>query len=256
MTALVGEVLAVCAERLGTDATGVLARLGGPVGEAVRAAARDLAALPAEPRRRRRAEILALARSPVPQGLRAVDPTWIEAALESLPERARTVLASPTSEPVDVYLARLAPDSLPPMPVTPRTPFEQLIAGDAASVLERLAAIGADQLAFALGAPAATHPQLAAAAARIASPPRRDHLGSQRAAIGRARGISLDDVPAALVIVAARALAPHLRMDPLARLQLTRRLPRPLGLVVERELDVHAASPLDHAPTWAALLAS
>lgn len=255
MTALLGEALALCAERLGTDATPVLARLGGPLGDATRTAARDLAALPTDQRRHRRAEILAHARSPVPQGLRAIDPTWIEAALEPLPVRARTALASPSTDPIDVYLVRLATASLPPMPVTPRTPFEHLIAGDGPAVLARLAAIGADQLAFALGAPAATHPVLAAAASRIATSPRLTNLGSQRAAITRARGISLDDVPGALVIVATRALAPHLSTDPLARLQLTRRLPRPLGLLVERELVAHAASPLDHAPTWAALLA-
>lgn len=255
MTTLLGEALAVCAERLGTDATGVLARLGGPIGDAARAASRELAALPPDQRRHRRAEIRAHARSPVPQGLRAIDPSWIEAALEPLPVRARTALASPTDDPIDVYLARLATASLPPMPVTQRTPFEHLIAGDGAAVLARIAAIGADQLAFALGAPATTQPILAAAAARITTPPRLTNLGSQRAAIGRARGISLDDVPAALVTIAARALAPHLSTDPLAHLQLTRRLPRPLGLLVERELVAHAASPLAHAPTWAALLA-
>jgi hypothetical protein len=255
VTSLLGEALALCAERLGADATGVLARLGGSVGDAARSAAGDLAALSTEQRRQRRAEILALARSPLPQGLRAIHPTWLEAALESLPVRARTALSSPSTDPVDVYLARLATAALPPMPTSARTPFEQLLVGESAAVLARVASIGADQLAFALGAPAAGHRLLAAAAARITTPPRHSNLGSQRAAITRARGISLDDVPAALVIVAARALAPQDASDPLARHQLTPRLPRPLGHLLEHELVAHADAPLEQAPTWTAMLA-
>jgi hypothetical protein len=258
VTALVGEALALCAERLGTDATGVLARLAGSVGDAARTGARELASLPPHARRHRRAEILAAARSPTPQGLRGIHSTWIEAALEPLPVRARTAIASAggdPSNPIDVWLARLATATLPPLPATADTPFEQLLALDAAALVTQLASIGADQLAFALGAPAATHPALAPAAARIAAPPRLGNLGSQRAAIGRARDVSLDRLPDALVIVAARALAPHLSPDPLARLQLTRRLPRPLGLLVEHELHAHASSPLQQAPAWPALLA-
>jgi hypothetical protein len=123
---MIGEALAVAAHALGADAAAVLARIGGAVGVAARAAAGELAALDPRAARRRRAEWAAIVRAPVPAGLRAIDPTWIEAALAELPPRARAAVAhaggvataGPTIEAgsaaesqrgsIDVWLARTA----------------------------------------------------------------------------------------------------------------------------------------------------
>lgn len=241
---MIGDVLAVATDRLGDHAAGVLSRLGGTLGHAARTAHAGLAKLAVATRTRRRAEVVARARAPVPSGLRLVDPSWLEAALATLPARARTAVATPTSDPTDVWLARWATASLPALDASDGR--------DAAALLAHLAGIGADQMAFALGEAAKAVPALAAAALRITKPPRAGQLGPQRAAIARCRDVSLDD-DLALVRVACRALAPHLAADPLASLQLTRRLPRSIGLVIERELALHAATALDRCPAWAAL---
>jgi hypothetical protein len=136
-----------------------------------------------------------------------------------------------------------------------RRPLDQVLVRPAPHVLAWVSSVGADQLAFALGAAASSHPLLATAAARIARSPRTGQLGPQRAAITRCRGVSLDEGERALVVVAGRALAPHLAVDPVGRLQLTRRLPRALGILVENELLAHASIALDQAPSTAALFA-
>ena len=240
---MIAAALALAAERLGVHAAGVLARLGGPLGHETRAAAAELAAQDAATRKRRRAAITAAARAPVPAGLRLVHPSWIEAALEGLPPRARAAVGGAGVGPVDVWLARWATATLPPLDVEDRR-----------DVLAWLAAIGADQMAFALGDAAAKLPALATAAARIARPPRAGQLGPQRAAIARCRGVALED-ELAFVRVASRALTPHLAANQLVRLQLARRLPRAIGIVVEREVDAHAATSFDQCPAWAILVA-
>lgn len=240
---MIGEVLAVAAERLGEYAAGVLSRLGGTLGHASRTAHDELARLDVDARRRWRAEVAASARAPLPAGLRRVDASWLEAELAILPDRARTAVATASADPVDVWLARWATATLPPLDGRDRR--------DAATLLAWLAGIGADQMAFALGDAATTIPALAAAAVRIGTPPRVGQLGLERAAIERCRDISLDD-ELALVRIACRALAPHLAADPLASLELTRRLPRSIGLVIERELAIHARAALDQCPTLAA----
>jgi hypothetical protein len=179
----------------------------------------------------------------VPAGLRRVDASWLEASLAALPDRARTALATASTDPIDVWLARWATASLPPL--SARDPR------DAAALLSWLAGVGADQMAFALGSAAATVPALAPAVARIGTPPRLGQLGPKRAAIARCHDVSLDD-ELALVRIACRALAPHLATDPLASLELTRRLPRSIGLAVARELAIHANTALDQCPTLAA----
>jgi hypothetical protein len=63
---VIGEVLAIAAERLGAHSMAVLSRLGGVLGEEARAATTL-----------RRAELSVLTRTPVPPALRAVHPTWI-----------------------------------------------------------------------------------------------------------------------------------------------------------------------------------
>jgi hypothetical protein len=106
-------------------------------------------------------------------------------------------------------------------------------------------------MAFALGEQARAVPALATAIARIGKPPRAGQLGPQRAAIARCRDVSLDD-DFSFVIVACRALAPHLAANQLDRLQLILRLPRPIGIVVARELAAHAATSFDQCPSWSA----
>lgn len=240
MTAdVLGEVVAIAAERLGVDAAPVLSRLGGALGHASRLA---------PPTKTQRSRVLAIARAAVPEGLRLVHPSWIEHAIEQLPQRARTALGS-AKTPVDIWLARWACAELPPT-MSASFPLEAAW----------LAQIGADQLAFALGSGAATAASklgepLRAAIARIGRPPRAGQLGPHRAAIERARDLSLDD-DLVLVRLGSRALAPHIAANRLAQLQLTRALPRPLGIVVERELLAHSSTLLANAPAWSALVAA
>ena len=239
----------------------VLARLGGPLGEAARAAATELRAQPDRKRRATRAAWAAIGRLAVPAGIRGAHPSWIEAGLAGLPPAARTAVATAAADPASMWLARWACSDLVPLPADearrpPRT------VGDLARLPGRELAgwlddVGADQLAFALAA-AGEEPLLAAArivgdilvtaAARIRQPPRKGELGPVRAAIARCK-VTLQDH--GLATIAARAIAPH--VDGFTARQLAVRLPRPLGLIVLRELSAHARRPLDQAPTWAAL---
>ncbi len=259
MTAdLVARAIAAAASRLGDDATGVLARLAGVYGDRVRVAAADLAALEENARKQRRAEVFAQVRSPASRVLRGVHPTWIEAALDELPARARTALAGGSSEPIDVWLARWAGASLIASAAgSIDAELDSILAREPAQILAWLASIALDQLAFALGAAATSSPfaALRDAAIRITRAPRMDALGSHRAALIRCRGASLDDA-SSLLAIAGRALAPHFATKPFARLQLTRRLPYADGIVIERELVAGAATPLDQVPAWGALLAT
>jgi len=254
VTVTVGQTLAVCAARLGADATGVLARLAGVVGDEAREAAATLARQGDRESMQRRALTAAEARVPSTQTLRHVHPSWIEAVLEDLPERARFAIGGSSALPLDVWLARRVIASIPPMPTVAQRPLERVLVRSSTEVHAWLSSVGSDQLAFALGSHAATHPLLLAASVRIGRAPRVGQLGPQRAAIARCRGISLGEGERALLVVASRALAPHLANDPIGRLQLPRRLPRALGVLVENELITHASTPIDHAPTWAALL--
>jgi hypothetical protein len=193
----------------------------------------------AAPGTRPRAEVIAAVRAPIPASVRQAHATWIEHALAELPARARTVLASGVRDDVDVWLARWVTAVVPPT-IEPR------------DAIAWLTTIGADQMAFALGAAAKKLPALADAFARIAKPPRLGELGPKRAAIARCRDVSLDD-DLAFVRVASRALVPHLAANQLAKLQLILTLPRPIGIVVARELALHAATSFDQCPTRAAI---
>ena len=149
-----------------------------------------------------------------------VHPSWLD-ALE--PRTKQALLAAITD--VDVWLARWALADLP-IAAPAQLPLE----------LAWLVRIGRAMIVFALGqAPGPT-------------------LGPRRAAIERCRDAKLDD-ELSVVRVACRALAPHLAANRLALLQLTRAQPRPIGLVIERELLANAEIPLDQVPTWAALVA-
>jgi len=261
--------LAIASERLGASGAGVLARLAGSLGDSARAAAAELAAHD----KRWRLEQAAAARAPIPPGYRAVHPTWIEAILDELPARARTALSGGSTSPIasrgsaaarstraasaesiDIWLVRWATADVPPM-VTGDRAIDAMLAREPTALVAWLGAIGADQLAFALGpALARSIATLAPAVGRIEKAPRVGQLGPRRAAITRCRDIDPTDELATLR-VAGRALAPHLATNQLARLALSRRMPRPLGLVVYGELLAHAATLLDQCPSWRALSA-
>ncbi len=253
-----GQALAAaCADRE------VLARIGGPVGDAARRALDELAALPEAARRAKRASWAVVARAAVPAGFRGVDASWIEAALAGLPPRARAAIAGerePPAEEIDVWLARWACAAIPALPpIEPARSRPRSIADAArlapAQLRGWLEAIGADQLAFALAdrdAIAATGrivgDLVIVAAERITRPPRAGALGPRRAAIARSR-VTLDD--RALFVIGARTIAPWI--DPSLAAQLAVRLPRELGLV--DELRVHADAPIDQGPAWPVLSA-
>lgn len=234
----------------------VLAKLGGPVGDAVRTAG----AAPAD--RATRARWAAIVRTPVPAGIRGVHPSWIEAGLAGLPERARVAVASGGGDAVDTWLARWATAGIPPMPAITAsrvTSIDSVTRVDAAALAHWLEDVGADQLALALtaaGEPAIAAAaervgdRLIAAAARIAVAPRLGALGPVRAAIERCR-VVLDG--SALHRIGARAIAPHL--DALERRQVIHRLPRVLGQIVGDELAAARHTTLGDAPRWAALSA-
>jgi hypothetical protein len=156
-----------------------------------------LGLVPAGASKQERARALAIARAPVPPGLRAIHPTWIEHALDGLPARARAAVAGGGGAPVDVWLARWATAHLPSMIVEPAL---------AARVAKHRAWLLVD------GIPTAP---LAALAGWLAG------LGQGGDELARVRA-------------GARVVAP--RLSPLAARQLAVRLPRPIGLVVYRDL--------------------
>lgn len=248
---LAGALAAACRD------PDVLARLAGALGDAARAACAG------RPDRATRAGWAAAARAPVPAGLRGVHPSWIEAGLAGLPERARVAVAGGGGDEALTWLARWATASIPPMPAVTAervTSVDSATRVDAATLERWIEDAGADQLAFALavaggGAVAAAArvigDRLIEAAARIAVTPRAGALGPTRAAIARCR-VALDD--RAFARIGARAIAPH--VDPLARLQIVHRLARPLGLVVRDELEAAAGGAAADAPRWEALAAS
>lgn len=259
---MIGELIAATC-----DDRDVLARIGGPIGDAARDAAAELAAMPAIDARAWKIRLVAALRAPIPPGVRGVHPSWIEATLAVLPARVRDALARGPADPLDVWLVRWACAELPPLPpidpalAIPRE-LEDAPRLSADALAGWLAQVGADQLAYALrGKPDALQAiasslgrdgadRVIAAVRRIGTPPRAGALGSTRDAIARCRSDAAADL---LVRIGARALAPH--TDPLLRRQLAVRLPRARGLAVQAELDGHAADPIERAPAWAALAA-
>jgi hypothetical protein len=219
----VAMVVAVAAGELGEHVGDVLDRVGGVLGEQVRAV------IAAPPPRAERAAAVAAWRAPVPPDVRHVHASWIDA------------VADRGFDPVGVWRARWAWAELP------------ATAGGHADPLGWLAAIGADQLAFALGDAAVQAPSALVrdAAARITRSPRAGRLGNRRAAIARCKLASDDDL--GLARIGARAVAPHLADDALGRRALVVALPRPIGLAIAEELRSHAADPLADAPAREAL---
>ncbi|HUS30409.1 MAG TPA: hypothetical protein VMZ53_17995 [Kofleriaceae bacterium] len=163
----------------------------------------------------------------VERKLGRVHPSWLEAldprmraALESV---SRAALESRTPSAADVWLARWALADLP-VDAPAITPLD----------LAWLVRIGTEQLSLALGRST------------------RTDMGPRRAAVERCKDAKPDD-ELSLVRIAARVLAPHLAAHRNARLQLTRAQPRPIGLVIERELVAHAGTPIDHVPPLSVL---
>ena len=229
----------------------VLAHLGGPLGDAARAKAAELRRVPDPQRKQARALAAALVRAPLLTGLRGIHPTWIEAALDELPPRARADLANPSFDPASVWLVRWVAASLAPMPAADLTRPRSIhdvarMSGDA--IIAWLARVGADQLAFAAGAP--SRYVGADVVTRIAQAPRAGKLGQRRAAIARCK-VELDDN--ALVTIGARTLAPH--TDAFVRRQLALRLPRTRGLAILFELERSAGDAIEASPAWDALAA-
>jgi hypothetical protein len=237
----------------------VLARLGGGLGEAVRAAASEEAAAD----RKQRVRWAMAARTPVPAGLRGVDASWLEAALAGLPARAREAVARGGGTPVDAWLARWATAAIPPMPAIsePRvTTIDSVSRVEGAVIVRWLADVGADQLALAFaaagggaltGAARVVGDRVRLAAVRITQAPRAGALGPVRAAIARCR-IALDDH--ALARIGARTVAPYL--EPLAHRRLVVRVPRALGRGLADELAAWGSVPLVDVPRWEALAAA
>ncbi len=256
---MIARVLAA-ATIVALDDRAVLTRIGGPIGEAARAAYDRLAAMTPDARFDKRRTWTTVSRVAVPPGLRGIDPSWIEAALEKLPPGARDAIASGATTEREVWLARWACAALPPMPPIDQAldrPRERADVArlSAAALHGWLEDVGADQLAFALGSHTANAAKvfgdrLVAAAGRIRTAPRAGALGHRRAAIDRAR---VDPDPLALLRIGARAFASH--ADALLRRQLVHRLPRPTGLAVARELRLYVGTPVDDAPVLAAVFA-
>jgi hypothetical protein len=251
MTGAVGDVVAGALAAACRDRD-VLARLAGPLGEAVRAAAAGPDA----------GAWARAARAVIPAGLRGVDPSWLEAALDGLPERARAAVAAGGGDEIAVWLARWATAAIAPMPAITEarvTSLDAAIRVDAATLVAWLEDAGADQLALALGAAGdgavaavaqRVGERVSSAAARIALAPRAGALGPVRAAIARCR---IEPGERALIRIGARAVGPH--TDPLTRLRIALRLPRPLGTIVAGELAAAARLLVADAPTWHALVA-
>lgn len=269
---MIGDALAaICSD------PDVLARLGGPLGDAARAKAAELRRLPATARKAERARVAAIAHAPVPAGLRGIDPSWIEAALADLPPRARAELGTGGSSPAAIWLVRWAAARLAPMP--PVTAARDLASAFAAvrprsihdatqlpatALVDWLEDVGADQLAFALGGEVAAvaanlapalEQRVLAAAARIAHAPRAGQLGPRRAAIARVQvdGRVTPDDADRLLRIGSRAVAPY--TDALIRRQLALRLPRTRGTVGLFAMRDRCHDPVDGSPTWAALAA-
>lgn len=251
---MVARAVAAVAGRFGLDSAGVLNRLSGPFGSQVRAAAMELGGLDAPTQKRTRAEWTALARTPVPAGIRSIHPSWLEISLHGLPQRARAAVASSgLGAPVDVWLARWATARLVAMPAvraTSRpTAVHEVGTLEGAEAQRWLERVGADQFAYALSPTGTQLPErLRDAADRIRMQPRFGQLGPLRMAIERCQRY-----PGDLLAVGASAVAPHLSPD--VRRQLVSRMPYAVGVKVWHALEDGAAAPLDHSPTWTALAA-
>ncbi len=252
---MISAALAAASHALGPDADRVLARIAGPIGDEARALLRKRVASS------ERATWAAIARAPLPPGLRGIDPSWIEAVLADLPIAARAALADGGGEPVSVWLARWACAEFPAMPPTiersvPPRSIAEAVTLPAAALVAWLHAVGADQLAHALAIAgegaldklARSSAALRAAATRIGEPPRHGALGVARAVIERcASGDVLE--------IGARAIAPYVAAVPFAARQLALRLRRDRGLVIAKAFAASAGAPLATCPTWPALSA-
>ena len=236
------SAIAAVVGKLGADAAGVLARIGGDLGDEARAACGALAKLDAGAQKAQRARWMAIARITVPEGFRMIHPTWIEAVLAELPATARDAVANLGTSPRDVWLARSAMAGFVAMPqsranINAPADLPALAPEALQAWLERA---GADQVARAAQIAGGELLQLAerdlvlqAALVRIAVPPRVNQLGSDRAIVERCMHVPHDETR--LLRIGARAVAAHL--SPLVRQQLVQRLPRALGVVVRVELS-------------------
>jgi hypothetical protein len=131
--------------------------------------------------------------------------------------------------------------------------LDEALSLDARDLQRWLVRVGADQVAALAAIGGMETVMLREAIARVKAPPRAGALGPGRAIAERCRDASVDED--SLAKIGARAIAPYVAAEPLARLVLIYRLPRPLGLVIGAALCAHANDPVEHCPSWQALAA-
>jgi len=262
----------------GPRAAAILARIGGPAGEAARGEAARLGGLERRARARALAGRVAEVRAPVPVGLPLVHRDWIDAALVGEGAHVRDIVAglAPVAPPVRVWIQRRVHGGIVPIPLPAEgsslTP-ETLVHRPAAAIDAFLRRAGLVTLALALvglddeaRTPTANRAAIAAIAARLgpagaelvacvaeltSNPEAAARFGSRRSAARRAAGIAVGDDPLALLAIGARSAARHLAGAP-AR-QVAQRLPRSVGLRLLAEVAAFAAV---DGPSWDALVAA
>lgn len=261
---MIAEALAAAAS--GSELAGALARLGGPLGDDVRAQVATLAALSPAARKAQRATWAAAARAPTPPGARGVHPSWIEAALRELPKRARADLAAGGGNRVAVWLVRTACAALPALPpvrlVERVERLDDVLALPSAALSSWLENVGAEQFAVLAIAsksvelvqrrPGDVGARLRAAVARVWPFFRKDLLGYPLSEVAkRCSGTPLEDL--GLARIGARTIAPYVAARFQAAEQLAYRLPQPMGVAVLAELRAFAGSAVERVPSWRVL---
>lgn len=268
---MIAKAIAAASRGLPDD---VLQRLGGDFGDAVRDAVRELAGLPSDARKLRRAAWAAAARVPTPAGIRGIHKSWLEHVLDDLPARTRIDLADGGRDPVGVWLVRRATAGFPAMApvglVREVGDLDAALALSATALAVWLESIGAEQVALLAivsktielvqRRPGPIGDRLRAAVARIWPFFRKDLLGTPLSHVARRcadtpleDGDVLEGSLLGLIRIGARTIAPHVATRGTAAEQLAHRLPRSLGLVVLAELRAYAATSAAAAPTWRVL---
>jgi hypothetical protein len=273
--AMIEGVAAAAAALLhaGPAAAAILDRIGGLAGQVARTEAGRMAGLERPARAQVLARRIAELRSPVPVGLALVHRDWIDPVLAEEGARVRDIVsgAAAVAAPVRVWLERRVYGAIASIAAAPAgaalTP-ETLAQRPAVGIDALLRRAGVTTLALALDA-GVGRAAVAAVAARLgdaasalieavaalsAEDPAavRARHGSRRAAARRAAGVAIGDDRDALLIIGARAFAPHIAG--LVAQQIAQRLPRAQG---ERLLvEVSAFAGAADGPSWDGLVLS
>jgi hypothetical protein len=268
------EGVAVAAAALlhaGPGAAAILERIGGVTGQVARAEAGRLAAQSRTARAQALARRVAELRAPSPVGLALVHRDWIEPVLVEEGARVRDVVTggAPVASAVRVWLERrvyagIASIATPPpgAPLAPDT-LAQRPAAEIETLLRRAglwtlavaldakvgrAAVAA--VAVLLGDAGGALIEAVAELAAMDPAAATARLGTRRAAARRAAGVAIGDDRDALLVLGARAFAPHL--VGLAAQQVAQRLPRAVGERVLAEVSAFAAA--EGGPSWDGLV--